>query len=163
MSKTNRYNSVANYLPAVAPSAQQQRQDIIDVTAVSTTPATIYVDAPLQTLDGATEKTTGLDRSQALVVRMLPFTLVWLVLAVGVSWAASMGGAFTLVMFAGLTSITYGYLDRQERQFSRNGLERHKVDTLAHLKLAEMDHTQELRRMALQAHLKMLGVDDDDD
>jgi hypothetical protein len=104
-----------------------------------------------------------MDRSKALVVRMLPFTFVWLVLAVGVSWAASMGGGFTLVLFAGLTSVTYAHLDRQERQFSRNGIERHKIDTLADLKLAEMDHAQELRRMALSAHLKMLGVQDDDD
>lgn len=149
-----------NYVAAV--SVQRQRQDIVDVTAVSTMPATIYVDAPLQTLQGASEKTSGMDRSMALIVRLMPFTVVWLVLAVGVSWAAAMGGSFTLVMFAGLTSITYAYLDRQERQFSRNGLERHKVNTLADLKLAEMDHVQELRRMALHAHLKMLGVDDDD-
>lgn len=64
--------------------------------------------------------------------------------------------------FAALTSVTYAYLDRQEYQFSRNGLERHKVDTLAGLKMAEMAHQQELRRMAMDAHLKMLGVTDDD-
>jgi len=150
------------YVPAVVQSTRGPDRSL-DFTAVSTMPATIHVDAPLQTLDGAQEKTTGMDRSLALVVRMAPFTIIWLLLAIGVSWAASMGGGFTLILFAGLTACTYGYLDRQERQFSRNGLERHKVDTLAHLKLAEMDHTQELRRMALEAHLKMLGVENDDD
>lgn len=158
----NRYNSSANYLPATI-QLPRRSADIIDLTAVSTVPATIHVDGPLQTLDGATEKTSGMDRSLALVVRMVPFTFIHFLLALGISHMATMGNAFMVVLFAGLTSITYGYLDRQERQFSRNGLERHKVDTLAELKLAEMDHTQELRRMALRAHLQMLGVDHDID
>lgn len=99
----------------------------------------------------------------ALILRLTPYSLVWLVLSVGVSWAASMGGWFVLILFAALTSVTYAYLDRQEYQFSRNGLERHKVDTLADLKRDEMTHQQELRRMALAATLKMLEVRDGND
>ncbi|MEZ4622090.1 MAG: hypothetical protein R2867_42190 [Caldilineaceae bacterium] len=156
-------NDNRNYVTALAPTTQRRQPATIDATAVSTAPATIYVDAALQAQEGATEKTSGRDRSIALVIRMMPFTVVWLVLAIGVSWAASMGGGFTLVMFAGLTSVTYAYLDRQERQFSRNGIERHKIDTLADLKLAEMDHHQELRRMALEATLKQLEARQHDD
>ena len=162
MKTQNRYNSEANFLPATVPTRERPRRDIVDVTAVTTTAATVYVDQPLTTLEGAREVTSGMDRSRALVVRLVPFTVVWLILAVGVSWAASMGGWFTMLLFAGLTACTYAVMDKREYDYSRNGLERHKVDTLADLKRDEMTHQHELRKMALAAHLKMLGVDDHD-
>lgn len=124
-------------------------------------PQVVDVDASMTAMDGATEKTSGLDRAAALVIRLAPFSITWLVLAVGVSWAASMGGAFALCLFAGLTAVTYAYLDHKDHEYSRNGLERHRVNTYASLKRDEMMHQQELRRMALQAHLRMLGVQDE--
>ncbi|MEZ4868115.1 MAG: hypothetical protein R3C14_42700 [Caldilineaceae bacterium] len=160
----NRYNQVENYVTptgATPPAPSRKQQIARQAAELANVPATVIVDDALQTLEGSSERTTGMDRSLALVVRLLPFSAVWLTLSIGVGWAASMGGWFVLVMFAGLTSVTYAYLDRQEYQFSRNGLERHKVDTLAGLKRDEMSHQQELRRMALEAHLKMLGVDDE--
>lgn len=166
---TNRYNLQAQFVPAAAPlattsaPAQSRRQQLARQAAeIANVPTTVIVDDALTTLEGAKEATSGMDRSKALVVRLLPYSAVWLVLSVGVSWAASMGGWFVLIFFAGLTSVTYAYLDRQEYQFSRNGLERHKVDTLADLKRDEMAHQQELRRMALEATLKMLEVKDGD-
>lgn len=165
----NRYTKQQNYVTALAPTTalaprQGRRQQLAQQAAfIADTPTTVVVEGALQTLEGAQEITSGLDRSIALVVRLAPFSVVWLALAIGVSWAASMGGWFTLCFFAGLTAVTYAYLDRQEYQFSRNGLERHKVNTLADLKRDEMAHQQELRRMAMNAHLKMLGVDDDHD
>lgn len=160
----NRYNQRAEYVPAIIDAnRQERRQQIARQTAeIASLPTTITVDAPMTALEGTTERTTSMERSKALIVRLAPFSVVWLVLAIGVSWAASMGGWFILCFFAGLTSVTYAYLDRQEHQFSRNGLERHKVNTLADLKRAEMAHQQELRRMALEAHLRMLGVDHED-
>lgn len=162
----NRYNSAAQFVPAVAQTqapTQSRRQQLARQAAeIANVPTTVIVDEALTTLEGARETTSGMDRSKALVVRLMPYSAVWLVLSVGVSWAASMGGWFILILFAGLTSVTYAYLDRQEYQFSRNGLERHKVDTLADLKRAEMAHQQELRRMALEATLKMLEVKDGD-
>lgn len=163
----NRYNDKTNLVPAKVPRGAGRRvnkkQLVRNVADLALTEATVHVDAPMTTLEGTSERTTSMDRSRALVVRLAPFSVVWLVLSVGVSWAASMGAAFTLMLFAGLTACTYAYLDRQEYQFSRNGLERHKVNTLASLKRDEMAHQQELRRMALEAHLKMLGVDNDQD
>lgn len=164
----NRYNLQAQFVPASAPlatttPAQSRRQHLARQAAeIANVPTTVIVDDALTTLEGAREVTSGWDRSMALILRLTPYSLVWLVLSVGVSWAASMGGWFVLIFFAALTSVTYAYLDRQEYQFSRNGLERHKVDTLADLKRDEMSHQQELRRMALEAHLKLLGVQDDD-
>lgn len=150
-----------------APIVRRQRDHNFDASviaeAAANLPTTIYIDNALRVEDGSIERTNGMERSKALVVRLLPFSVIWLILAVGISWAASMGGAFTFITFAGLTAVTYAYLDRQEREFSRNGLERHKVNTLADLKLAEMDHQQELRRMALETTLKMIERRDPND
>ena len=162
----NRYNSQAQFVPAVTtqPPTQSRRQQLARQAAeIANVPTTVIVDEALTTLEGARESTSGMDRSKALVVRLMPYSAVWLVLSVGVSWAASMGGWFVLIFFAALTSCTYAYLDRTEYQFSRNGLERHKVDTLAGLKRDEMAHQQELRRMALEATLKMLETRDGND
>lgn len=163
----NRYNQRAEFVPAVmatqAPTQSRRQQLARQAADIANVPTTVIVDDALTTLEGARETTSGMDRSKALVVRLMPYSAVWLVLSVGVSWAASMGGWFVLIFFAALTSVTYAYLDRQEYQFSRNGLERHKVDTLADLKMAEMSHQQELRRMALEATLKMLETRDGND
>lgn len=164
----NRYNSQAQFVPAVVAPAFTKRDERRQMLArqaaeIANVPTTVIVDEALQTLEGSQERTSGMDRSLALVVRLAPFSVVWLVLAIGVSWAAGMGGWFTLCFFAGLTSVTYAYLDRQEYQFSRNGLERHKVNTLADLKRDEMAHQQELRRMALESTLKMLEARNGDD
>lgn len=139
-----------------APLARRQHSNADVVGAIASPPTTIYIDDALRVEDGSTERTNSMERSKALVVRLLPFSVVWLILSIGVSWGASMGGAFAVTFFAALTAVTYAYLDRQEREFSRNGLERHKVNTLADLKLAEMSHQQELRRMALETTLKMI-------
>ena len=163
----NRYNQRAEFVPAVmttqAPTQSRRQQLARQAAEIANVPTTVIVDDALTTLEGARESTSGMDRSKALVVRLMPYSAVWLVLSVGVSWAASMGGWFVLIFFAALTSVTYAYLDRTEYQFSRNGLERHKVDTLAGLKRDEMAHQQELRRMALEATLKMLEVRDGND
>lgn len=82
-------------------------------------------------------------------------------MAIGVSWTFALGEGVVFVLFALLTALTYYHMDRQEREFSRNGLERHRINTLALLKLAEMDHQQQLRKMALSAHLKLLGDNHD--
>lgn len=153
-----------NFLPA-RPGQPRQRSpvDLSTVTTIATAGEVINVDAGVMAHEGAREVTSGYDRSIALVIRLAPFSAVWLILAIGISWAASMGGWFTLMLFSGLTAVTYAYLDRQEYQFSRNGLERHKVNTLADLKRDQMSHEQELKRMALEATIRMLEARNSDD
>ena len=115
----------------------------------------IHVGEPLAVQDGATEKTSGMDRSNAWVVRLIPFSVTWLVLTIGVVWLSGIHGAWGLLIFAGLTGLTYYKMNAQEYRHSRNGLERHKVDTLAELKFDEQDKTHELRKMALVAQIEM--------
>lgn len=154
--------SVANqrYVPALTEQRPAITGEVLH-SLVPTDAQTIYVDNAMPSRDGAHERTSAMDRSKAFLLRMSWMAAVWLVLAIGVSWAASMGGWWTLIMFTGLTSATYAYLDRQEREYSTNGVERYRISTAADLRLAEMEHQQELRRMAMRAHLKMLGVNDD--
>jgi len=162
---TNRYETRANFVTPteVTPVAKRRQRDIVDVTQVATQPATIFVDDALTTLEGSKETTSGRDRAIALIIRLMPFSVVWLVLAVGVSWAAALGGWFTLICFAALTACTYGVMDKREYEYSRNGLERYKITTIAGLKMAEMEHQQELKRMALEATLTMLEARNSDD
>lgn len=142
-----------NYVPALP--ARPQR------TAVNLPYYPVEIDGAMSAVDGAIEKTSGIDRSASLVIRLIPISVTWLVLAVSLSWASGTGFSLAICLFAGLTACTYAYLDTQDRRYSRNGLERHRVDTYASLKLSEMEHQQELRKMALSAHLQMLGVQDD--
>ena len=139
---------------APAPVNERRRPANIDVSPYMGGEV-IQVGEPLAAQNGATEKTSGMDRSNAWVVRLIPFSVTWLVLTIGVVWLSGIHGAWGLLIFAGLTGLTYYKMNAQEYKFSRNGLERHKVDTLAELKFDEQDKTHELRKMALTAQIEM--------
>ena len=115
----------------------------------------IAIEQAAQGYEGATEQTSGMDRSRALVVRLLPFTAVWLVLAVALGLLSG-SGIVGLLVFSMFTGATYFLMDRTEYEFSRNGLERHKVNTLASLKREEMRHKHELTRMMVESHLRII-------
>ena len=117
----------------------------------------------LETTDGAQERTSAMDRARALRVRLMPFVLLWALLAIIVGAVvhyvaqnapgAALGG---LLVFTALTAVTYVKLNTTDYQYSREGTERHKVDTTAYLTERQMEHEQELRRMALEAYLRQL-------
>ena len=105
----------------------------------------IHVGEPLAVQDGSSEKTSGMDRSKAWVVRLIPYTMINLILSI----------TLVFCLFAASSLFAYAVLDGREHKYSRNGLERHKVDTLAELKFDEHDKTHELRKMALKAQIEM--------
>mgnify|MGYP000930996625 CR=1 FL=1 len=117
----------------------------------------------LETADGAQERTSAMDRAKALRVRLVPFVGLWALLGVIVGVVvlyvaqnapgAALGG---LLVFTALTSATYIKLNGQDYAHSREGTERHKVDTAAYLVERQMDNEQELRRMALEAYLRQI-------
>ncbi len=116
----------------------------------------VAIDAAraLAVVDGAIEKTNGKDRAVGLSIRLG----LWAAVSGGFGLIVGMvqGGVWgLLVLFAG-TGLAYIVLAAQDYRYSRNGLERHKVDVVAGLKRDEMRHAQELRRMALQSNLAML-------
>ncbi|MBI3960235.1 MAG: hypothetical protein HY328_15590 [Chloroflexi bacterium] len=128
--------------------------------------ALVTVDPALYAVGGSEEYATPVSRAKGQVIRLLPFTAVWLILAGGIVWLLGMTWPWLLVMFAGLTAFTYLKMNRDEFDHSRNGLERHRVDTAADLREKELDQTHELKKMALTTYLQIaraqyLGVSDD--
>jgi hypothetical protein len=116
-----------------------------------------------QTIEGAQEHTSAMDRAKALRVRLVPFVLLWLLLSGVVGFIvyqvvqSNVGaGVTTLLLFALLTAFTYYRLNRTDYEFSREGTERHKVDTVADLAKTQMKYDAEARRDALGAYVKQL-------
>ena len=115
----------------------------------------IHVGEPLAARHGATEQTSGMDRSLAWVVRLVPYTIINLILSITLVNLAGGGWVLAFCLFAASSLFVYAWMDGREHKFSRNGLERHKVDTLAELKFDEQDKTHELRKLALTAQIEM--------
>lgn len=118
-------------------------------------------------LGGSEEYSTPVSRAKGQVIRLLPFSVVWLLLTGGVVWLLGLTLPYLLIGFALLTAATFVKMNGQEFDHSRNGLERHRVDTAADLREKEMDQQHELRSKALDAYLEIaraqyLGVTTDD-
>ena len=126
----------------------------------------VPVDLALYQPAGSEEYATPVSRAKGQLIRLLPFTAVWLILAVGVVWLLGLTWPWLLLWFGIATAFTYWRMNRDEFEFSRNGLERHRVNAAADLKEKELDQTHELKKMALTTYLEIarahyLGVQDD--
>lgn len=148
------YNGAANF---VRPLPSDERQESLSLGGLDALVSSdsIHVGSPLAAHHGAHEQTSGMDRSKALIVRLAPFTGIWLILSIAVAWVAGMGAWWSLIVFASLTAITYGLMDRREYTYSRNGLERHKVDSLVYLKDKEIDNEHEIKLLVVRAQIEM--------
>jgi sensor domain CHASE-containing protein len=94
-----------------------------------------------------------MDRAHALLVRSIPISVVLLVLTIGIAWRFEFEAAWVMVTWGVLCAITYLLFDRQEQDYSTNGLERHRIDKAFQLRREEIRHDHELKKMALEAHL----------
>jgi len=111
--------------------------------------------AILGTVGGSEEYATPVSRAKGQVIRLLPFTVVWLLLTGGLVWVLGLTFPYLLIGFAVLTAATYVKMNGQEFEFSRNGLERHRVDASAEIRLDEAEKAHELKKMALVAYLEI--------
>ena len=108
------------------------------------------------------EETSATDRSIGLLIRQLPLSIVWIVLATTaalVAWAvipAWWALVFGLGTFGVLSAASFILFDRQERDYSGSGLERHRINQAASLKRLELKQAHELKRAALDAYLDHL-------
>jgi hypothetical protein len=116
----------------------------------------VYVEAALKAQPGSHERTTPTERSRALILRLMPLSGMWFILAIAAGFIFSWHWPIAFLLFAALTAVTYIIMDRQEYQFSRNGVERYRIQAAKELKMAELAHTAQLRKMALQSYLQML-------
>lgn len=148
----------------VAPAPLATRQSVtIDAPAWLAQSQPLELAQALTAVDGAQERTSAMDRARALRVRLMPFVALWGLLGVIVGVVvlyvaqnapgAALGGLLT---FAALTAYTYYRLNRTDYDYSREGTERHKVDTAAYLVERQMDNEHELRKMALETYLRHL-------
>ena len=132
--------------------------------------APIVVTQALYAQEGQHESTSGTDRAMGLLLRLLPLTLISLTLAVGLAVGLATvseigkASAFVvgLLVFASIAYIGFHRLNLMDYEYSRSGLERHRIDTAAELKLQEMDNNFRLRRMLLKHQLKLLELQDDE-
>jgi hypothetical protein len=115
------------------------------------------------TIEGAQEHTSAMDRAKALRVRLLPFAVAWGILSVVIGGiviyvAANVpiAALLTMFLFSALTAFTYYKLNHTDYEFSREGTERHKVDTAADLAKTQMRYNAEARRDAWGYYVKQL-------
>ena len=137
-----------------------------DVGQVGGSLALTDADRVLGAVAGSEEYATPVSRAKGQVLRLLPFTAVWLLLTGGLVWLLGLSFPYLLVGFAILTAATYVRMNGQEFEHSRNGLERHRVNAAADLAEKQLDQTHELKKMALTTYLEIaraqyLGVNDD--
>lgn len=131
-------------------------------------PQTVIVERVFDALPGADEKTSGMDRANALVVRMLWPGCAILCISVAVLVLVSInsngviGGAVALaVLGLGLFRV-YKEMDRQEYKYSRSGLERYRIKKGTWLEDRKDQRQSELRKAALAEYFRALEGSDDD-
>ena len=137
-----------------------------DVGQVGGAIAIADADRVLGSVGGSEEYSTPVSRAKGQLIRLIPFTAVWLILAGGVVWLLGLTWPWLLLWFGIATAFTYWRMNRDEFEFSRNGLERHRVNAAADLAEKQLDQNFELKRMALTTYLEIaraqyLGVQDD--
>ena len=112
--RQNRYNTKQNMVtltPEAAPVVRKMSPEESRIIEQYAAPApTIMVEQAFAAQEGADERTSGKDRSVALVIRLLPITVVWLVLSIGVVWKFQLGREDTVLIFAVLTAVSYTHL-----------------------------------------------------
>jgi len=120
--------------------------------------------------DGAQEITSSRDRALGLMIRLVPLALFLLVLAVGAGlllraltqtdtiYAVIVGA----LLFGWLCLRAYNRESLRDYEFSRAGLERHRIDAAAALKEQEIDYQFRLRKMLLKHQLRLLESLDND-
>lgn len=152
------------------------------------TPRVIRIDAPPGDLadvsgvwtpvaSGSRDSTSAEDRAWALLWRTLPaYVIVLLAGFAGVliwtwaSWQWDLGHApyhvekflLWLILVAGLGVRVWGTESSRDWAHTHAGVERHRIDKAAQVRIAEVQVEADLKRKALAATLKMLEARDND-
>jgi hypothetical protein len=158
-----RSTSDRNFVAPAAPLATRQPVTIDAGPAWLAERPPLDVGRAWQPLQAAQEKTSAMDRAQALRVRLQPFLWAWGAVGVvvgGAVWlvagALPVGALLAALTFAGLTAVTYYRLNRTDYDYSGAGVERHRVNAAADLARLQMENDHELRRLALASYLAAL-------
>lgn len=158
----------AEYLPAVQPQRRPMPALGEVLPPVPAEPANL-LHAWQQPTEAMVEQTSATDRARGVVYRSLPmFGLVALLSLAGAMIAYGVAGqvpaALTfLVVMAIVGGGVYWFESRTEYAHSRNGVERLRIIESADLEHARLDHEFNLRRMALEAYIKIMERSHNDD
>lgn len=118
--------------------------------------AMVTIDPALHQTGGAESYETPVSSAKGQVIRLLPFTLAWLILAVGVVWVLGLSWPYLLLMFSALTAASYWRMNLDGHEHSRNGLERFRIRAATQVRLDENAKGHELRKMALEGYLRSI-------
>src|SRR5215212_4004303 len=124
---SNRYNSETRLVRPVANPAQGYGYAITSAEAnqldrVAQQAPVIIVDQAFQPQSTIKETTGPMERSKALIVRLLPVTAIYLVLSLALAFAFNVALVWAFVGFAALTWWSYYTLDSAERYDSATGV-----------------------------------------
>jgi hypothetical protein len=160
----NRYNTEQRKVtPIASPSQTYQitpaQAQQLDHAAQAQMPV-IIVDQAFQPQSTIKETTGPMERSKALIVRLLPVTAIYLVLSLALAFAFNVALVWAFVGFAALTWWSYYTLDSAERYDSATGVEHHRIDAAERLASQKMEYDAQIRREITQAYLKQLGSGD---
>jgi hypothetical protein len=167
----NRYNQAQNIVkPAPGPIVRQMTPHESNILQQYAASPVIVTEHAFQAQEGADERTSGIDRSRALLLRLAPLVGLWailgavcgVVLCLMVEADATFSALAGLTIFVWLSYNSYVSADERERYDSRNGVEHHRINTAENLTLKKLEYDAELKRMALEATLKQLEVRKDD-
>lgn len=115
------------------------------------------VDSVFQAQATKQESATPIDRSVALIIRLIPITGVWLVLSVALVLVLGVNMQVGFIAFAGLTALSYYKLDDRERFDSPVGVEHHRIDAAHDLAIRKLEHDATLKRELLQTWAQSIG------
>ena len=148
----------------VEPAPRRDPPVTVDAVPQWVVPQGDQVQGAWDAQKGAVERTSAMDRAQAVRVRVVPFLWTWAGVGLvvgGAVWLlagkAPEAALLGALVFAALTGWTYYRLNRTDYDYSREGTERHRITTAADLERARMQHEQELRAKALDAYLQQLN------
>jgi len=110
----------------------------------------------LGAVSGAESYETPISSAKGQILRLIPFSLAWLLLAGGIVWMLGVGWQWFFVYFSILTAFSYYKLDKNGHEHSRNGLERFRVKAALQAKLDDNAKAHELRKIALEGYLRHL-------
>lgn len=106
-----------------------------------------------------TESATPIERSKALIVRLAPVTIIYLVLSVSIAIVLSVDLAWAFVVFAALTALSYYNMDASERYDSATGVEHHRIEAAKAVALQKLENDRQAQREITQTYIKFLGGD----
>lgn len=158
----NRYNTEQRLVtPAATPTAYQiTPSQAKRLENMAQTDNTILVpDQAFNPQATTKESTSPMERSKALIVRLLPVTLIYLVLSVALALAFNVALVWAFVGFAALTWWSYYSLDASERYDSATGVEHHRIEAAKEVALQKLANDRAQQQEITQAYIKMLGGD----